>query len=102
MFDVDDFWHHPGTLNDGVGEMAGVTLEVTVVDLADTNGTLKFFVSDLEKDSMVAQGGVVEVVLQHDDVQLVEDCIRVLSLEGANARGYLCLGMSWGIKSGRL
>ena len=50
LFDVDDFWHHPGTLNDGICETVGVTRKVTVVDLADTNGFLNLFVSDLEED----------------------------------------------------
>ena len=53
----------------------------------------------------VAQGGGVEVDLQHGDVQLVGGFIQVLGLEGmegANARGELHLGMSWGISSGWL
>ena len=47
----------------------------------------------------------MEVDLQHDDVQLVEGFIQVLGLEGikgANVRGDLRLGMSWGISSGWL
>lgn len=72
LLDVGDFWHLPDALNDGVGETTGVALEVTVVDLADTNGTLDeegvFLVSGLEEVEVVVQGGGVEVVLQHDDV----------------------------------
>jgi hypothetical protein len=59
---------------------------VTVVHLADANGSVGekriFFVSGLEEVEMVVQGGGVEVVLQHDDVRVVEDLVRVLSLEG--------------------
>ena len=31
LLDVSDFWHLPDTLNDGVGEMTGVAIEVTIV-----------------------------------------------------------------------
>ena len=86
LFDVSDLWHLPDTLNDGVGETTSVALEVTVVDLADTNGTFDeegvFLMSGLEEVEMVVHGGGVEVVLQHDDVRIVEDSIRVLGLEG--------------------
>ena len=72
LFDVSDLWHLPDPLDDGVGETTSATLEVTVVDLADTNGTVGekwiFFVSSLEEVEMVVQGGGVDVVLQHDDV----------------------------------
>ena len=86
LFDVRDFRHLPDPLNDGVGETAGVALEVTVVDLADANRAIDeegvFIVSGLEEVEMVVQDGGVEVVLQHDDVRVVEDFIRVLRLEG--------------------
>ena len=72
LFDVSNLWHLPDPLDDSVGETTSVTLEVTVVDLADTNGAVGeeriLFVSGLEEVEMVVQGGVVEVVLQHDDV----------------------------------
>ena len=51
------------------------------MDLADANCIFNegvFLVSGLEEVEIVAQGGEVQVVLQHDDIQLVEDFIRVL------------------------
>jgi hypothetical protein len=39
-------------------------------------------VSGLEEVEMVVQGGGVEVVLQHDNVWMVEDLVRVLGPEG--------------------
>ena len=108
-FDVSDFWHLPDTLNDGVGKTTGAVLKVAVIGLVGVGGTLSkegvFLVSGLEEVYTVAQGGGVQVILQQDDVRSVEDFIRVLgleSMEGANARGDLCFGMSWGIDSGWL
>ena len=50
---TNNFWHLPDTLNNEVGEMTGVVLEVIVVDVADTNGTFNgkgvFHVSGLEE-----------------------------------------------------
>ena len=40
LLDVSDLWHLPDALDNGVGESAGVALEVTVVHLADTNGAV--------------------------------------------------------------
>jgi hypothetical protein len=59
-------------------------------------------VSGLEEVEMVVQGGGVEVVLQHDNVWMVEDLVRVLGPEGIEGgeRGDLWLGMSWGVDSG--
>ena len=101
LFDVSDLWHLPDPLDDGVGETASVALEVTVIDLADPNGTVgekrTLFMSSLEEVEMVVQGGGAVVVLQHDNVWMVEDLVGVLSLEGikgASARGDLCLRMS--------
>jgi len=72
LFDVSNLWHLPDPLDDGVGETTGVALEVTIVDLADTNGTVGekriFFMSSLEEVEMVVHGGGVDVVVQHDDV----------------------------------
>jgi len=86
LFDVSNLWHLPDSFDDGVGETTSVALEVTVVYLADANGPVSekriFLVSDLEEVEMVVYGGGVEVVLQHDDVRVVEDLFRVLSLEG--------------------
>lgn len=59
---------------------------MTVVDLADANGSIGeervFLVSGLEEVEMVVHGGGMEVILQHDNVRVVEDLVRVLSLEG--------------------
>jgi hypothetical protein len=86
LFNVGDLWHLPDPLDDGVGETTSVSLEVTVVDLADANGTVSekrvFVVSALEEVEVVVHGGGVDVVLQHDDVRVVEHLVLVLSLEG--------------------
>ena len=86
LFDVSDLRHLPDSLDDGIGETTGVTLEVTVVYLADTDGSISekrvLLVSDLEKVEVVVHDGVVEIVLQHNNVRVVEDLVLVLSLEG--------------------
>jgi RNAse (barnase) inhibitor barstar len=86
LFDVSDLRQLSDALDDGVGETTSVPLEVTIVHLADANGTLCeeriFLVSVLEEVEMIVEGGRVEVVLQHDDVRVVEDLVGVLSLEG--------------------
>ena len=72
LFDVSNLWHLPDALDDSVGETTSVALEVTVVDLADADGSVNeervFLVSGLEEVEMVVHGGGMEVVLQHDDV----------------------------------
>jgi hypothetical protein len=79
---------------------------VIVVDLADTDGTFNeegvFLVSGLEEVEMVVHGEQVEVVLQHDDVRVVEDSVRVLGPEGGKepVQGDFCLGMLWGVDNG--
>ena len=66
MFNVSNLWCLPGALDDGIGGPTSVALGVTVVYLADTNGSIGkkrvFFVSSLEEVEMVAEGGGVEVV----------------------------------------
>ena len=86
LFNISNLRHLSDTLNDGVGETTGVALEVTVVDLADTNGSLGkervILVSSLEEVEMVVHGGRMEVILQHDNVRVVENLFGVHSLEG--------------------
>jgi hypothetical protein len=86
LFDVGDLWHLPDPLDDGVGETTSVSLEVTVVDLTDANGTVSekrvFLVSALKEVEVVVHGGGVDVVLQHDDVRVVEHLVLVVGLEG--------------------
>ena len=86
LFDISNLRHLSDTLNDGVGETASVAFEVTVVHLTNTDGSIGeegvFLVSGLEEVEMVAHGGRVEVILQHDNVRVVKDLVRVLSLEG--------------------
>lgn len=85
LFDISDLRHLSDTSNDGVGETTGIAFEMTVVHLADTNGTIGeeriFLVSGLEEVEVVVHGRGMEVVLQHDDVGVVEDLLGVLSLE---------------------
>ena len=56
---ASDFWHLPDTLNNEVSETTGVVLEVIIVDVADTNGTLNgkgvFLMSGLEEIEIVVQ-----------------------------------------------
>ena len=72
LLDVGNLWHLPDPLDDGVGETTSVALHVTVVHLADPNGTVGgkriLLVGGLEEVEMVVQGGGVEVVFEHDDV----------------------------------
>jgi len=72
LLNISDLWHLPDPLDDGVGETTSVALHVTVVHLADPNGTVGgkriLLVGGLEEVEMVVQGGCVEVVLEHDDV----------------------------------
>ena len=86
LLNVSDLWHLPDSLDDGICEAARVALEMTVVHLADANGSIGeervFLVSDLEEVEVVVHGGGVDVVLQHDDVRIVEHLVLVLSLEG--------------------
>ena len=52
----------------------------------------------LEEVEMVVQGGGAEVDLQHDNVRVIEDFIRMLEgMEGGEREG-----MSWGVDSGWL
>ena len=71
LFDVSNFRHLPNTSDDGIGETTRVALEVTVVHLTDTNGSVGeervFFVSGLKEVEVVVHGGGMEVVFQHDD-----------------------------------
>ena len=86
MLDISNLRHLPDPLNDGIGETTSVALEMAVVYLADADGPVSekrvFLVSALEEVEVVVHGGVVEVVLQHDDVRVVEDLVLVLGLEG--------------------
>ena len=86
MFEIGNLRHLSDTLNDGVGETASVAFEVTVVHLTNTDESINeegvVLVSGLEEVGMAVQSGRAEVVLQHDNVRLVEDLVRVLSLEG--------------------
>ena len=107
LFDVGNLWRPPDVLDDGVGGTASIALEMTVVNLADTDGTLSekrvLFVSGLEEVEMTIESASVEVILQHDDVRTVEDVVRVLSLEGmerGERKRDLRLWMSWGVDSG--
>lgn len=105
LFDVSDLRHLSDTLNNTVGESASIALEVTVVQLADTDGTVKeeriFLVSDLEEVEMVVHGGEVEVVLQHDNVGVVENLLRVLSLEGMEGGESERRPLPWDVMGGR-
>ena len=70
--------------------------------MANTDGTFNegiFLVSGLEEVEMVVHGEEVEVVLQHDDLRIVEDFVRMLGPEGGMgpAQGDFCLGVSWGV-----
>ena len=71
LFDISNLQHLHNTLDDGISETTRVTLEMTVVHLTDTNGSVSeervFFVSGLKEVEVVAHGGGMEVVLQHDD-----------------------------------
>ena len=86
LFDVSNFWHLPDSSDDSVGETTGIAIEMSVIYLADTNGTISkkgvFLVSGLEEVEVIFNGGGVEVVLQHDDVRVVENFVLVLGLEG--------------------
>ena len=86
LLDISNLRHLPDTLDDGVGETTGVPLHVTVVDLTNTNGSVGekrvSLMSGLEEVEVVVDRGRVEVVLQHDDVRVVEDLLRLLSLKG--------------------
>ena len=86
LFDVCNIRHLPDSLDDGIGETTSVSFEVTVVYLADTDGSVGekrvFLVSGLEEVEVVVHGRGMDVILQHDDVRVVEDLILVLSLEG--------------------
>ena len=86
LFDISNLRCLSGALGSGVGETASVAFEVTVVHLTNPNGPISeegvFLVSGLKEVEMVAHGGRVEVVHQHDNVRVVEDLVRVLSLEG--------------------
>jgi hypothetical protein len=72
LLDISNLRHLSDTLDDCVGETASVSLEVTVVNLADTNGSIDekriFLVSGLKEVEVVVHSRGVEVVLQHDDV----------------------------------
>ena len=71
LLDISHLGHLPDTLDDGVGETTRVALEMTVVHLTDTNGSVSeervFFVGGLKEVEVVVHGGGVEIVLQHDD-----------------------------------
>ena len=59
---------------------------MTVVHLADANGSIGkesvFLVNDLEEVGEVVHSGGMEVILQHDDVQVVENLVWLFGLEG--------------------
>lgn len=105
LFNVSDLWHLPDSFDDGVGETTSVALEVTVVYLADANGPVNekrvFLVSDLEEAEVTVEGRGVEVVLQHDDVRVVEDLVRLLSLEGMEGGERERRPLPWDIMRGR-
>ena len=86
LFDISNLRYLSDAPDDGVGETASVAFEVTVVHLTNTNGSVSeegvFLVSGLKEVEMVAHGGRVEVVHQHDNVRVVKDLVRVLSLKG--------------------
>ena len=105
LFDISDLRHLSDTLDDGVGETTRVALEIAVVYLADTNGTVGeervFLVGGLEEVEVVVQGGEVEVVLQHDDERVVEDLVRLLNLEGMEGGERERGPLTWDIVGGR-
>ena len=72
LLDVGNLRHLPDPLDDGLGETTSVALQVTIVHLADPNGSVGgkrvLLVGGLEEIEMVVQGGGVQVVLEHDDV----------------------------------
>ena len=105
LLDVSNLWHLPDSLDDGIGETTSVTLEVTVVHLADIKGPVGekgvSLVNGLEEAEVVVHGGGMETVLQYDDVRVVEHLVLVLSLENVEGGERKRRPLAWDIMESR-
>ncbi len=84
--DVLDLRHHADLVEGASGELAGVALDVSVVDMCETRERVRLGVGGvdiLEEVHVVGHECRGHAVLEHDDVRVVDGPVRVLvDMEG--------------------